>query len=152
MALQSNVKLYPSSAVAGDRASQNPIIYTPLNFIAGVDVTVGSFVWRDSTYDNQAKNSGSGAPLGFVERVLDNYNYTIDSEGSLVVPQYGQLTVARKGDFYIQADATATIGASVYADITTGAATLTSGDNTVDTGYVVMTAGVSGDLVIISNY
>ena len=152
MALQSSVNLYPSGAVAGDRDGQNPIVYTPINFIAGAAVTVGTFVWRDTTYTNQAKNVGIGAPLGFVERVLDNYSYTIDTDGSLIVPQYGQLTVARRGDFYITADATATIGAPVYANTTTGAATLTGGANTVDTGYVVVTAGASGDLVIISNW
>jgi hypothetical protein len=57
-----------------------------------------------------------------------------------------------RGDFYVLADATVTIGAPVYTEPATGAVTFTSTATTVDTGYVAMTAGSSGDLIIVSNW
>lgn len=152
MAFQTSVNLYNSSAVVGDRASQNPIIYTPVNFIAGSAVDTGSFVWRSTTNDAQAVATGTGTPMGIVERVMGNYNFTINSEGSVTIPQYGNLTVARKGDFWIKADATATVGATVYATLADGKPTLTSGDGVVDSGFKVVTAGASGDMIIVSNW
>ena len=63
------------------------------------------------------------------------------------------VTVAKKGDFYVTADGAVSIGDTVYTDYTDGSVTFTSGATTVDTGYKAQSAAAaSGDLVIISNW
>jgi hypothetical protein len=97
--------------------------------------------------------SGSGAPLGFIERTINHDNFDISIEGTLAIPEEGNVTVAKKGDFFVVADGAVSIGDKVYADTTTGAVTFTSGDDTVDSGFVAVTAAAAeGELVIISNW
>ena len=152
--LQKNVGFYNKVAVAGDRASQNPTVYVPTNFLAGGVVNVGGFVWRDTTNPaTEVVASGSGAPLGFIERTINHDNFNIEVEGTLAIPEEGNVTVAQKGDFFVVADGAVSIGDKVYANTTTGAVTFTSGEGAVDTGYVAMTAAAAtGELVIISNW
>lgn len=151
---QKNVGFYNKVAIAGDRASQNPTVYVPTNFLAGGVVNVGGFVWRDTTNPaTEVVASGSGAPLGFIERTINHDNFNIEVEGTLAIPEEGNVTVAQKGDFFVVADGAVSIGDKVYANTTTGAVTFTSGEGAVDTGYVAMTAAAAtGELVIISNW
>jgi hypothetical protein len=94
--------------------------------------------------------AGTGDPLGFVERVQNFDNYNIAVDGTLVVPAGSEVNVAIKGDFFVVADASVSVGDTVYADTTTGAVTFTSGDDTEDSGFVAFTSGASGDMVIIT--
>ena len=155
--VQKTVNMYPAAAVQGDRASQNPFTYTPLNYIAGAPITTGTFVWLSSeeTMPQQVLNTGTGAPLGFVERILDHFLYDLTEEGSLVIPQGGRVTVAMRGDFYIPANTTVTVGMAVFANLTTGAATFAAAGSTqsgsVETAYRAMTPGAEGDMILISN-
>ena len=151
---QKNVGFYNKTAIAGDRASQNPTVYVPTNFLAGGVVNVGGFVWRDTTNPaTEVVASGSGTPLGFIERTINHDNFDISVEGTLAIPEEGNVTVAQKGDFFVVADGAVSIGDKVYANTTTGAVTFTSGEGAVDTGYVAMTAAAAtGELVIISNW
>jgi hypothetical protein len=151
---QKSVGFYNEKAVAGDRASQNPTIYVPTNFLAGGAVNVASFVWRDSTNPvTEVVNEGSGAPLGFVERTINHDNFDVNVAGTLTIPEEGNVTVAKKGDFFVVADGAVSIGATVYADTTDGSVTFTSGSDTVDSGFKAVTsASASGELVIISNW
>lgn len=159
MAFQNTVHLYPASAVAGDRASQNPMAYTFKNYLAGGTVKVGTFVWRDSTNgDTEVVNAGSGAPLGFVERELNNFNYTLDSEGTQNIVEGGNVAVAVRGDFYCvnsHASNSATVGQKAFASTTTGAVVFADTGATVsgyaETSFVAQTAGAAGELVVISN-
>lgn len=152
-AFQKSVGFYNAPATAGDRASQNPTVYVPTNFLAGGTVKCGGFVWRDTTNPGtEVVAAGSGAPLGFIERTINHDNFNINVEGTLAIAEGGNVTVAMRGDFYVVADATVTIGATVYTEPATGVVTFTSTATTVDTGYVAMTAGSSGDLIIVSNW
>jgi hypothetical protein len=152
-AFQKSVGFYNAPGTAGDRASQNPTVYVPTNFLAGGTVKCGGFVWRDTTNPGtEVVAAGSGAPLGFIERTINHDNFNINVEGTLAIAEGGNVTVAMRGDFYVGADATVTIGAPVYTEPATGAVTFTSTATTVDTGYVAMTAGSSGDLIIVSNW
>ena len=48
--------------------------------------------------------------------------------------------------------ATVAVGATVYAKVASGEVTFTADSpNTVDTGYIAVTSGAVGDMVIISN-
>lgn len=156
--VQKTVNLYPAAAVQGDRASQNPFVYTPQNYLAGTNgVTVGTFVWESSEEGDpkQVVNTGTGAPLGFVERILANYNYDLTSEGTMLIPEGGLVTVALRGDFYVAADTTVTVGMAVFASTTNGAVKFATAGSTqsgyVETPYKAMTAGAQGDMIIISN-
>ena len=153
---QQSVAIDNAKAVHGDRANQNPTVYQPTNFLAGGDVNVGSFVWRDTTNpETEIVNTGSSAiPIcGFVERTINHNGWDIDVAGSMTIPEGGEVTVAKKGDFYVAADGAVSIGDTVYADTTDGSVTFTSGADTVDSGYKAATsATAAGDLVIISNW
>ena len=151
---QKTVGLYNKTALAGDRSSQNPTVYIPANFLAGGTVNVGGFVWADKTNPaTEVVATGSGTPLGFIERTINHDNFDVSVEGTLAIPEGAEVTVAMRGDFYAVADGAVTVGAKVYANTDTGAVTFTSGAKTVDTGYVAMTAAAaSGDLVVISNW
>ena len=150
---QQEVGKYNKAAIAGDRANQQGVIYTPINLVTPADlgtavaVKVGHFAWRKGT--DQAVGAGTGAPVGFVERVQNYQYYDIDSEGTLVVPNGAAVEIAVKGDFFVQADASVSVGDTVYANNTTGAATFSSSGAT-DTGFKAFTAGASGDMVIIT--
>jgi hypothetical protein len=147
---QKDVALENKKAIPGDRANQQVVIYAPTNFTTKGTVKVGGFVWRDTTDTAKVVAAGTGAPLGFMERVQNFVNYDISVEGTLEVPENSEVNVAIQGDFYVVADATVAIGDTVYADTTTGAVTFTSGDDTVDSGFKAFTAGASGDVVIIT--
>lgn len=156
MAMQKKVNLYQAVAVQGDRASQNPTVYMPFNFLAGGSITVGTFVWQDPANPNEILNSGTGAPLGFIERILTNFNYVLTSEGTLIVEEGGELAVAVRGDFYALADASVTVGMAVFANNTTGAVKFAEAGSTqsgyTETNWRALTAGAAGDLIIISNW
>lgn len=152
-AFQKSVGFYNPVATKGDRASQNPTVYIPLNFLAGGTVKVGGFVWRDTTSPGtEVVASGSGAPLGFIERTINHDNYTISVEGTLDIQEGSNVTVAHRGDFFVVADKSVSIGDVLYADTTDGSAVFTSGNDTVDSGFVAVTAGNTGDLIIVSNW
>ena len=150
---QQEVGKYNKPAIAGDRANQQEVIYTPINLVTPADlgtavaVKVGNFAWRKGA--DQAVGAGAGAPVGFVGRVQNYQYYDIDSEGTLVVPNGAAVEIAVKGDFFVQADASVSVGDTVYANNTTGAATFSSSGAT-DTGFKAFTAGASGDMVIIT--
>jgi hypothetical protein len=151
---QQSVGLYNKTAIAGDRANQQEVIYTPINLVTPADlgtavaVKVGNFAWRKGA--DQAVGAGTGAPVGFVERVQNYQYYDVTDEGTLVVPQGASVELAVKGDFFVQADATTSAGATVYANTSNGAATLTSGASTVDTGFKTWNATTSGGMAIIT--
>ena len=150
---QQSVSKENKVAIQGDRANQQEVIYTPTNFTAASAVNVGGFVWRDSTHPQTqvaASTVGTDKPLGFLERVQNFPNYTINDEGTLQVPADSEVNVAVKGDFYVAADASVSIGDTVYADPTTGAASFIGTDKTA-TDFKAFSAGSSGDMVIITN-
>lgn len=156
MAMQKKVNLYQAASVQGDRASQNPTVYMPFNFLAGGSITVGTFVWQNPANPNEILNSGTGAPLGFIERILTNFDYVLTAEGTLIVEEGGELAVAVRGDFYALADAAVTVGMAVFANNTTGAVKFAAAGSSqsgyTETNWRALTAGAAGDLIIISNW
>ena len=153
---QKEVGKYNNPAIAGDRANNQEVIYTPENLVTKVDlgtgipVQVGGFAWRDATYPEQVVGSGSGSPVGFAERVQNYPYYDMTDEGTLVVPNGASVQLAVKGDFFVQADATTSAGATVYANTSNGTPTLTSGAGVVDTGFKTWAATTSGSMAIIT--
>lgn len=154
MALQSQVNTALAVGVAGDKATPDQSIYTPINYLAGEGgVNVGTFCWLGSAA-NLAASTGTGAPLGFVERVINFPNYDVMDDGSMTAPEGYGLTVAVKGDYWVKAAAAAAVGASVYVNTTTGEISGASGDGYVAAaGWTFKTAATAaGDMAIISNW
>ena len=106
MPLQSQVNFSVAPGVAGDKATPDQSIYTPLNPLAAVALPVGRFVFPvvdSGVIDNTQATNVAGtatAVLGFVERVINYVNYEIFSDGTLTVPAGSNLTVAVKGDYW----------------------------------------------------
>ena len=106
MPLQSKVGLYVAPGVAGDKATPDQSVYTPLNPLAEVALPVGGFVFpviNDGVQDNSRATNVAGVAtevLGFVERVINYVNYDVFSPGTLVVPEGSALTVAVRGDYW----------------------------------------------------
>ena len=158
MGLQKSVNLACAPAVAGDRASQNPMVYYFENFKAGASgIPVGGFAYIDTTDPTLVNAVGTDAPLGFVERSLEHFNYDVSSDGSLVIPPGGNVAVAIRGDFYVVAGAAVTKGHKAYVNNTTGAITFAATGSSVtgatETDWTAMNAAAAaGDLVVISNW
>lgn len=157
MALQSSVGLYAPVAVPGQAATPNQSIYTAKTYLADdtYGVKVGQFVWIDS--DGNASNTqvASTLPLGLAERVIDVPNYTVTSEGTMVVPPTMPVTVAVKGDYYVKTLTSATVGQAVFA-MTDGTVKTDASGATVsggiETSWRVKTAGSANDIILISNW
>lgn len=159
MPLQSQVNLSVAPGVAGDKATPDQSIYTPLNPLAAVALPVGRFVFPvvdSGVIDNTRATNVAGtatAVLGFVERVINYVNYEIFSEGTLTVPEGSNLTVAVKGDYWAVSTTKATVGQAVLASTADGSISTGTPDGThLDTGWVVKTPGEIGEPIIISNW
>ena len=154
--LQSQVNIDLAAAVPGQKATPDQSIYTPNNFVAGKSGTrVGTFCWIDGSNPGavDSTTSGSDAPLGFVERVISTYMYDVTESGTLTVPIGQAVTVAVRGDYWVQTTEAATVGGQVYVDKTTGKILAAAGGNGIACpGWVFRTAGNADDMVIISNW
>lgn len=150
---QTTISATPAHGVAGDRATLNPAVYTVNNPLADGAVTVGSFVWPT---DAGAANTGTGKPLGFVERVQSQYNYDLLSGASMTIAEGGALTVVRKGDYYAVSTTTASVGQKVFAVLADGSIKTDAAGATVagavETDWHVVVGGDADDLITISNW
>lgn len=157
MALQNQVGVYYSGAVAGDRASHNPVVYRPRNPLAEGIVYVGRFVFQGTDPETQVKASGS-VVAGFVERIINYYNFTLTSSGTLAIPDETPITVATIGEFYAAyaQSSTPTIGQRAFASTTDGSIVYAAAGATVaghvQTGFVVKEVREEDGLVFISNW
>lgn len=157
MAFATSVELYPAPAVQGDRANQNPTIYTAHNFLTAAPTTVGQFVWRDSTLPAVACNvTGSGAPLGIVERTHENAAEAFNFDASLAIPAKNNVSVIEKGQVWVVADTTVTVGMKAFATLADGTIQFAAAGATVtgavETAWTAVTAGAADDLVIVDSY
>lgn len=152
---QQKVDVYPAIGEVGGYASVNPIISTPLGYIAKTSCPVGGFVWEDSSDAGQVNPSGSGQPLGFVVRE-QNVPMGTNVAYTNAIPVGGVVTVAVEGDFFASPSADSTKGQKVFVSTTNG--TLKGGtagatvSNHVETNWVFMTNADAGEVGIISNF
>ncbi|WP_446469245.1 structural cement protein Gp24 [Xenorhabdus stockiae] len=159
MALQKQVGLYYAPAVPGDRATQNPVIYTQGNPRAEGDITIGHFVFAGTDPFRQVKTStvGKDAPVGFVERILAYYNYNLISPGTMEIPDQTDVTVAVRGDFWCApSNQNVTIDQAVFASTADGSIQTADAKATLDgyvkTGWIVKYYDADSNLAIISNW
>lgn len=152
---QNKVNLVPAVGLPGAYAAVNPIVSTAKGYIAKVNVPVGGFCWEDATDAGQVNPSGSGAPLGFVVR---EGAYVLDTDADAInfVPAGGNVSVQKKGDFFVQAAVAVTKGQKVFADTTTGAVKAGAAGGTVsgavETDFYFVTTAEANEISVISNW
>ena len=155
MALQTQVNIDLPLAVAGQKATPDQSVYTPINYVADKNgVKVGTFCWAGTEAGvATATTTGTAAPLGFVERVISTYIYDVLDGATETVREGQGLTIAVRGDYYVQTSEAATVGGQVYVDKTNGKILAAAGSNGIAApGWVFKTAGAANDMVIISNW
>ena len=152
---QNKVNLVPAVGLPGAYAAVNPIVSTAKGYIAKVNVPVGGFCWEDATDAGHVNPSGSGAPLGFVVREVA---YVLDTDADAInfVPAGGNVSVQKKGDFFVQAAVAVTKGQKVFADTTTGAVKAGAAGGTVsgavETDFYFVTTAEANEISVISNW
>lgn len=158
--LQNKVNLYPSNGIPGQQVAFGQAVYTPENYVSDGTVKCGCFAFAKANTANatavtfplaSVKASAGAVAIGLVERTF-SATVGLDGIDTDVYPQGAELTIAIRGDYYIEAPATATVGQSVLCDPATGAVTFGTAGSANDTGWVVKTAGAKGDLIVISNH
>lgn len=129
---QTQVYSQPAAAVAGDRASQNPLFSYdagPGGLIAGDALFVGRFAWVTPPLDPNgtptiANSRGAGAPAGFLMNVQQALNTTYLSNAGMQVQRGFQCALMIGGDFWIVNDGStdAVPGQKAFANFADGKA------------------------------
>ncbi len=130
---QTQVYGQPAAAVAGDRASQNPLFSYdagPGGLVAGSSLFVGRFAWVTPPLDPNgtpciANSFGSGAPAGFLMRAQQALNTTFLSPAGMQVQQGMQMALQIVGDFWVVNDGSTDVnyGMKAYANLADGKVT-----------------------------
>jgi len=151
---QTSVNIQPAPAVAGDFASANPrvtVLAGPGQLVSGPGgVTVGTFVWLDSTYTQVSSNASIGignptAPAGFLGRQgQPALITTFLAKTSNIVPPGLEVTVHSAGDFWVTNSGTNQVvpGMYAYANLVGGLVTFNS-SNTTPTAAASVTASIA---------
>lgn len=167
MALPKTVGLSYALGIAGQQVVVGQAEYASYNPLSDGTVKAGTFCFKKAGTGNgeafahaSATGAASDLPLGFVERVVDSYIPTVGGDATQVYPAGAALTVAIRGQYYIEAPATiASDGLGVFINPTTGAISIaaSAGDSEVDTGWTCRlpnggSSATKGDIVIIERF
>lgn len=167
MALQNAVGLNYALGIAGQQVVIGQAEYLAYNPLSDGTVKAGAFCFKKAGSGNGevfAHASLTGAAdavlLGFVERVVDSYIPTVGGDATQVYPAGAALTVAIRGQYYIEAPAAiASDGLGVFINPTTGAISIadSAGNGEVDTGWTCRipnggTSAAQGDIVIVERF
>ena len=156
--MQTTVNTYPSVGLPGQEVNVHTAVYTPFNYLSDGTAAAGSFAFAGTNEDENggvvyplASANGTGKVIGLVERTFTGI-LNPDVDGTLVYPKGAGVTIAIRGDYYVEATGAATVGQAVLCNPSNGAVTYGTAGATNDTGWVVMSAAkAKGDIIIISN-
>jgi hypothetical protein len=159
---QTQVYSQPAAAIAGDRASQNPIASYdagPGGLVSGASLFVGRFAWVTGAVDPNneptvANSSGAGIPAGFLMRNQQGLNTTFLSQAGMQVQPGAQTALQIQGDFWVVNDGSteATIGQKAYANLADGKVTFaatgspTTGPSSTGSTIAASTFSVTGSI------
>lgn len=160
---QQNVYDQPAAAVAGNRASNNPLFsfdVGPGGLVAGpAGVTVGRFAWVTPPLDPNgtgmiANSFGSGQIAGFVMNLQQGLNTTYLSNAGMTIQSGYELALMIGGDFWVVNDGAtqAVPGQKAYADYATGKASFaasgapTTGASATGSSIAASTFSVTGSV------
>lgn len=162
MPFQQSVNTYPAGGVTGQRAGLNPVaMLLPVPTAGEGGVTVGNAVWLDPDapttviMETAQVASAYPPPVGIVVRDMASI-IPCAGEATMQIEAGRPVAVAVRGDLLIAAPAAATVGQKVFANYTTGALSLGAAGgsvaSSVETDWVVRSAGQTGDIIHISNW
>lgn len=162
MPFQKSIATYPAAGVTGQRAGLNPIaMLLPVPTAGEGGVTVGNAVWLDPDapttviMETAQVASAYPPPVGIVVRDMAS-TIPCEDEATMQIEAGRPVAVAVRGDLLIAAPAAATVGQKVFANYTTGALSLGAAGgsvaSSVETDWIVRSAGASGDIIHISNW
>ena len=162
MPFQKNIATYPAAGVTGQRAGLNPVaMLLPVPTAGEGGVTVGNAVWLDPDapttviMETAQVASAYPPPVGIVVRDMASTIPCAD-EATMQIEAGRPVAVAVRGDLLIAAPAAATVGQKIFANYTTGALSLGAAGgsvaSSVETDWVVRSAGQTGDIIHISNW
>lgn len=168
---QTQVYDQPAAAVAGDRASMNPLFSFdagPGGLVSGpLGVAIGRFAWVTPPLDPNgtpsiANSFGSGPVAGFVMRAQQGLNTTfLSPAGNLIQPGY-EMAIQIGGDFWALNDGStqALNGMKVYADLATGKASAAAANSpasgasattsTIAASTFSVTGTIAGDVMTVT--
>lgn len=168
---QQQVYNQPAQAVAGDRASQNPIATYdagPGGLVSGaLGVAVGRFAWvvppTDPNGTGQiANNTGSGNAAGLVYNDTQALNTVFLSDATMVIPQGLPVALAVQGDFWVinNGASEAVVGQKAYANFADGSVTFavtgspttaaTATGSSIAASTFSITGSIAGDILTVS--
>lgn len=124
MGFQTQVKVNPAPALAGDFASTNPRASYPApdsGFVTGAaGVTAGRFAWIEAG-GKTILNTGSGKPHGFVPRLQQALITAFLAESGTLIPAGQPVDLMRTGDYFVSVTvANATKGQKAFAKLADG--------------------------------
>ena len=162
MPFQQSVNTYPAGGVTGQRAGLNPVaMLLPVPTAGEGGVTVGNAVWLDPDapttviMETAQVASAYPPPVGIVVRDMAS-TIPCEDEATMQISEGRPVAVAVRGDLLIAAPAAATVGQKVFANYTPGALSLGAAGgsvaSSVETDWVVRSAGQTGDIIHISNW
>lgn len=166
---QTQVYGQPAAAIAGDRASRNPIFSYdagPGGLVAGTSLFVGRFAWVTSPLDPNgtpsiANSFGTGLPSGFLmngqQGLQPNY---LANAGMQVQPGY-ECALQVAGDFWAVNDGSseALFGQKAYANLADGKITFAATGTPTQAASVTasvaastfsVTGSIAGDVLSVS--
>lgn len=167
---QAQVYQQPAAAVAGNRASQNPIFSYdagPGGLVSGSSLFVGRFAWVTPPLDPNgtptiANSFGSGLPAGFLMNSMQGLNTTFLSFAGMQVQPGIECALQIGGDFWVVNDGSteAVPNMKAYANFADGkvsfAATGSQATGAVVTAAIAntntmsVTGSISGDVLTVT--
>lgn len=166
MSLQTTVNIDPALGVPGSQAAYLGDVKTVRQYLSDGTAKAGSFALASTSSVNTGGATGGSAgfvgltnalatsAIGLVVRTITGA-LAPSTDASLVYEAGAPVTVAIRGDYYIAATESATVGEKVIVTVATGAISFASstGAGEIDTGWTVTTAAsASGDIIVISNH
>lgn len=152
----------PAVAIAGNRASMNPLFSYPAGpggLVSGSSLFVGRFAWVTQPLDPNggptlANSFGVGAPQGFLMNTVQALNTTFLSFAGMQVLPGAQTALQIAGDFWAQNDGTteAEAGQKAFAYVATGkvafaaAGTVFGGASTTAASIAPSASSVTGSI------
>lgn len=157
MPVQKTVNRELPAAYHGDFCDANPRVTLDApegGWRAGANgVQAGSFVWADEN-NRVLNNSGTGTPDAFVGREGLSIIQSIPQAASVRMVPGQPVTAYAQAGFWVQlpAGVTATRGAPVYTDTTTGGIVASGSTNAAQTRFFYATSGTPGAMVKMTSY
>lgn len=142
----------PAFGTDGQELNSGLTVYQPIGYISDGSLKFGRFAFPVAETGDLKKaglKKAGAKVLGLVAANLA-HQYQLEDDHT-VIPAGQHAAIAMRGEFWITAPATATVGQAVLCDPATGDITFGEKGAANDTGWAVLQGGNEGAMIIISN-